>query len=154
MDKALAFMSVAVASGTTMSSKPMFVLAKDIDKRYAAAANSSKESRTMFSKIVSADAAYEKAVKAYTDVKRRMQKEYGKLGCPTETTLKRREKDIDTAYKLMIKTRKEGLVVARKAIPECQVKSLRSKAQLAEIFERVAEVAALFDELSNALSGK
>ena len=72
---------------------------------------------------------------------------YGKIGRPTETTLKRRKKDIDSAYQLVLKSRKAGLSRAKTIATECVVKSERSKVRIEEYRELLDQAIAEFEKV-------
>ena len=83
-----------------------------------------------------------------------MRSDYGKLGCPTETTVKRRQKDVDSAYQAVLKSRKEGLSRAEALLRECVVKSERGKVKIDKCRGYIEEAIAEFDETYRKYSGR
>lgn len=146
-NQCLGFMDLVQSTGTARNSKVMFKLAKNIDKTELDAINKDKESRKVYVSITSADAAYEKAVKAYDDTEKKMRNGVGKIGRPTETTMKRRMKDISVAYDLMMKSRRDALKRAKEVAEGCVVKSIRSKSTLAELRDNISDLIDLYDQL-------
>lgn len=146
LEQCIGFLEVIEKYGVIYNRKPGFKRAKSIKGSAVSAINKDKKSRRVYDKILSADAAYEKAAKAYEDTRARMRRDYGKLGCPTETTVKRRQKDVDCAYQAILKSRKEGLSRAETLLRECVVKSERGKVKLEKFRGYIEEAIAEFDE--------
>ena len=154
IEQCIGFLEMIYQTGTTHDRKPYFRRAKAVKNSAVTAINKDNKSRRVYDKIKSADAAYEKAVKAYEDTRARMRSDYGKLGCPTETTVKRRQKDVDSAYQAVLKSRKEGLSRAEALLRECVVKSERGKVKIDKCRGYIEEAIAEFDETYRKYSGR
>lgn len=149
LEQCLGFLEMVGSSGTAINGKPYFKGAKSVKGSSVSAINKDKKSRKVYNAIVTADAAYEKAVKAYETTKVKMRTEQGKIGRPTETKVKWCLKDVDKAYQVKLKSRKEGLSRAKMLIQECVVKSERAKDTIANVRDCIEKIIVEFDEVCN-----
>ncbi len=154
LEQCFVFLETVEATWGGMDGKPEFKRVMSVKSSAITAINKDKKSRKVYNAIVTADSAYEKAVKVYENTKKRMRMEPGKIGRPSESKLKRCQKDIDTAYQAVLKSRKDGLAHAKMLIQDCVVKSELAKVKLEDYREIIEKVIAKFDELCNRVDRK
>lgn len=146
LDQCIGFATMVDSGGFALGGKPNFRRAKDVRNTSVSVICKDKKSRKVYDAIKAADAAYEKTVKAYENTKSQMgYSSRGKIGSPSEITLRRRQKDVDNAYQAMLKRRKEGLARAKTLIEECNVKSERAKGEVKKVSGYIDELISEFN---------
>lgn len=148
VNQCLGFIAMAEVVGLTRNSRPKFKKAKGLDSSYISAIRKDKKSSNIYKAIIAADAAHEKALIAYDDAETKIRTyASGRIDRPSEFSMKRLQKDIDKTYKEIIKSRKKGLLRAKKLSQECAVKSERAKGEVQEIRDIVDKIVSQIEEL-------